>query len=399
MTFPNQAAINRAIGQAFTVIVGITLLLQWSNSNSREGSSPIEIESKDKVGYDTIRLAIVGDLMCHSQQFTKARTGNGFDFRPVFEPVKKYLSSADLTFGNLETVTAGEEAKFTGYPMFNTPVEFLDGLKESGFDVLTTANNHSLDRRFQGVVKTLEELDRRNLLHTGTARSATEQQTPLIINRQGFKLGILAYTYSTNGIPIPAGQEYCVNMIDTAQMKKDISATRAAGADLVAVFMHWGDEYQRFPNTRQKELANFLHEQGVMLILGSHPHVLQPSQLISKNNSSSFTIYSMGNFVSGQRKQYTDCGIIIRIQMIKNRKNGSIQFGVIDYIPTYVSTVRGFRIIPVADAIEAIKKGNKLHPAYTPDAGEQTRIQQVWKETTEHINSTEAGIQAFEENE
>lgn len=391
------ALMQRATLQATALVVGLLLLLQWNSSSSNAPPAGMNLSTIKNEGYDTINIAVVGDLMCHSQQFEKARTSTGFDFRPVFEPVKKYLSGADLTFGNLETVTAGTEAKFTGYPMFNTPVEYLDALKDAGFDVLTTANNHSLDRRLPGVIKTVEELDKRSLLHTGTARSLTERNTPLIITNKSLKLGALAYTFSTNGIPIPVGQEFCVNMIDTAQMKKDIQASRAAGAEAIAVFIHWGDEYARFANERQQKLADFLHNQGVMLIMGSHPHVLQWTQLRGWGDVVSFTIYSMGNFISSQRKQYTDCGIIVRIQLIKNRASGEIKYGKLDYIPTYVSTARGFRVLPVKDAMEAIRLGDKSHLAYTPDATEQARIQQVWKETTQHMNSSENGFWVSDE--
>lgn len=388
MATPAPALVQRATLQAIAVVLGLLLFIQVTSGPSAPSSSNgAGALSGASSGFDTITMVMIGDLMCHSQQFERARTTSGFDFRPVFEPVKKYLEAADLTFGNLETVTAGPEAKFTGYPMFNTPAEYLDALKYAGFDVITTANNHSLDRRFPGVMKTLEELDKREFLHTGTARSATERNTPLIINNQSFKLGVLAYTFSTNGIPIPVGQEYCVNMIDTTQMKKDIEATRKAGAETIAVFIHWGDEYQRYPNDRQKKIASFLHDQGVMLIIGSHPHVLQPVQIMSGGDVASFVAYSLGNFISAQRKQYTDCGVILRMKLIRNRETGEIKYNQLDYIPTYVSTARGFRILPVADALQAIQKGDKSHVAYTPDAGEQARIRQVWSETTKHMDS------------
>jgi len=392
------ALVQRATLKATALVIGLLLLLQWNNSSSSPTQSSASIVTAENSGYDTINIAVVGDLMCHSQQFEKARTATGFDFRPVFEPVKKYLSNADLTFGNLETVTAGPEAKFTGYPMFNTPVEYLDALKEAGFDVLTTANNHSLDRRLPGVIKTIEELDKRKLLHTGTARSASERNTPLIITNKSLKLGALAYTFSTNGIPIPPGQEFSVNMIDTAQMKKDIQATREAGAEAIAVFIHWGDEYARYPNKKQENLAEFLHNQGVMLIMGSHPHVLQATELRGWGDVVSFTIYSMGNFISSQRKQYTDCGIIVRIQLIKNRATGDVSISKADYIPTYVSTARGFRVLPVKEAMDAIRRGDRSHPAYTADAGEQARIQQVWKETTQHMDNYLSSFWAEGEN-
>ena len=388
MANPSPELIQRATIQAIGVVIGLLFFLQVTSSSNGNRITGASTTPTTTAGFDTITLAMVGDLMCHSQQFERARTATGYDFQPVFEPVKKYLSGATLTFGNLETVTAGADAKFTGYPMFNTPVEYLDALKEAGFDVITTANNHSLDRRFPGVVKTLDELDKRNLLHTGTARSATERNTPLIITNQSFKFGILAYTFSTNGIPIPAGQEFCVNMIDTLQMRKDIEAIRAAGAETIAVFIHWGDEYQRYANDRQKKIASFLHDQGVMLIIGSHPHVLQPVQIMAGGDEASFIAYSLGNFVSGQRKQYTDCGMILRIKLIRNRETGEIKYNQNDYIPTYVSTARGYRILPVADAIQAIRKGDKTHIAYTPDVREQARIQQVWKETTQHMDNS-----------
>jgi len=398
MANPSPALSQRATIQATAVVVGLLLFIQVTSSPNSYRTTEATAAPTTSTGFDTITLAMVGDLMCHSQQFERARTATGYDFQPVFEPVKKYLSEATLTFGNLETVTAGADAKFTGYPMFNTPVEYLDALKGVGFDVITTANNHSLDRRFPGVVKTLDELDKRTLLHTGTARSATERNTPLIINNQSFKFGILAYTFSTNGIPIPTGQEFCVNMIDTLQMRKDIEAIRAAGAEIIAVFIHWGDEYQRYPNDRQKKIASFLHDQGAMLIIGSHPHVLQPVQIMGGGDVSSFIAYSLGNFVSGQRKQYTDCGMILRMKLIRNRETGEIKYNQLDYIPTYVSTARGYRILPVADALQAIGKGDKTHIAYTPDAREQARIQQVWTETTQHMNSSLFGFNVFEGN-
>ena len=394
----SEKTILHATTRAFAVILGLLLILQGNNSAAvgPQISSPLNFS--DSTGQDTIRLAFVGDLMCHASQFEKARTSTGYDFHPVFEPVKKYLSEADFTFGNLETVTAGAEAKFTGYPQFNTPAEFLDALKASGFDVLTTANNHSLDRRFPGVVRTLEELDKRNLYHTGTARSASERNTPLILQRGSVRLGVLAYTFSTNGIPIPTGQTFCVNMIDTAQIRTDVQATRDAGAEVIAAFMHWGDEYARFAKPAQIAVADFLHNLGVMLIIGSHPHVLQPSQLRGWGDIASFTVYSLGNFISGQRKQYTDCGMILRITLVKDRSNGDIKYEKLDYVPTYVSTVTGYRVLPVADALKAIRTGDKTHPAYTPDKNEQLRLEQVWKETTKHMDDYNLGLVVAEEN-
>lgn len=384
--------------KSLVVVFGCLLLLQWTNSSAHSHPLPTVGSPSDSTGYDTITLAIVGDLMCHASQFEKARTKTGFDFRPTFAPVKKYLSEADLAFGNLETVTAGAEAKFTGYPQFNTPAEYLDALKEAGFDVITTANNHSLDRRFPGVVRTLDELDKRELLHTGTARSATERNTPLILKKGSIRMGVLAYTFSTNGIPIPAGQEFSVNRIDTAQIRKDVEANRAAGADALVAFMHWGVEYARNVSKQQADLADFLHDLGVMLIMGSHPHVLQGAQVRGWGDyDPSFTAYSLGNFLSGQRKQYTDGAMILRFTLIKDKANKSYRYAHMDYVPTYVSVSNGYRVLPVAEALNAIRTGDRSHPAYTADKAEQLRLQQIWKETTEHINGYGTGLFQAEE--
>jgi len=339
---------------------------------------------------DTLRIAIVGDLMCHSTQYLSARTAAGYDFRPAFEAVKPYLAAADLAFGNLETVTAGEGEKFSGYPMFNTPVEYLDALADAGFDVITTANNHSLDRRFPGVERTIEALEARGLRHTGTARSQEERDRPLIVTAKGLRLGVLAYTYGTNGIPMPAGKPYAVNLIDTLAMADDIRRSRSAGADAIAVFLHWGLEYQRQPGPAQVALAGFLARQGVHLIVGSHPHVLQPADWLGVPGRSPFVIYSLGNFFSGQRKPFTDSGIILELSLFRNPGTGEIRTGDVRFIPTYVSTRNGYRILAVADALRDAEAMDTA--ARTNMAAEQARLRAVWEETATHLTDTLKGI-------
>ena len=351
---------------------------------------------KKEIKFDTISLAIVGDLMCHSQQYKMAKTDSGYDFNPTFAPVKKYLADADFTLGNLETVTAGAAANFTGFPMFNTPVEYLDALKNAGFDVLTNSNNHSLDRGFMGVEKTIVELDKRGLLHTGTARTAAERNIPLILKKNNTKLGVLAYTYGTNGIPIPKGKDFCVNLIDTLKIKTDIQNSKKSGADVVMVFVHWGNEYQRYPSDSQKMVADYIHKNGGLLVFGSHPHVLQPTNVKSPDYKDGFTIYSMGNFVSSQRKQYIDCGIIVKMKLIKNIASGEVTISSTNFVPTYVSTHKGFRILPVFDALEAINAKDLAHPAYTNSLSEQARIKEVWGETTKHMTHEKAGFTVLE---
>jgi poly-gamma-glutamate synthesis protein (capsule biosynthesis protein) len=254
-----------------------------------------------------------------------------------------------------------------------------------------------LDRGFSGIQKTIEELDKRSIFHTGTARTLNERNTPLILNKNDTKLGVLAYTYGTNGIKIPEGKEFCVNIIDTTQIKIDIAKSKAAGADAVLVFVHWGIEYQRFGNETQKMLESFIHKNGALLVLGSHPHVLQPSNVNSSNLKFGFTIFSLGNFISAQRKQYTDCGIILRMKLIKNTATGEVSINNVDYVPTYVSTQNGFRILSVSDAIKAINNGDTKNISYTSSIAEQQRIKEVWTETTTHMNDSKIGFIAKEQ--
>ncbi len=340
--------------------------------------------------FDTIWIASVGDFMCHSQQYTEARTSDGYDFTYVYTAIKPFLSSVDLAFGNLETVTAGSENRFTGYPAFNSPVEYIDALKYAGFDVITTSNNHSLDRSFTGVERTIDALKELGLPHTGTFKSEEERDKILIVESKGIKIAVLAYTYGTNGIKAPAGKEFCVAYINESEMKMDIDKAKMNNVDKIAVFIHWGAEYQRTPNSFQKRIAEFLFSEGVDMIFGSHPHVIQPMEIRTDHGKTQFIIYSMGNFISNQRKKYTDSGVIVRIQLIKNLKSGETTINKIDYTPTYVSTSGGFKIFPVQEAIYAIENNLVDSPVYRSQ--DYSRLKQVWEETTGHLTNSDLGI-------
>lgn len=336
---------------------------------------------------DTVRLVAVGDLMCHTSQLDDARTTTGFDFRPAFAPVRPYLSRADLAIGNLETVTAGPEERFTGYPQFNCPVEYLDAIGDAGFDVITTANNHSLDRRFLGVERTIQALEDRGLRHTGTARTAEERDRPLIAEVKGMRIAVLAYTYGTNGIALPAGKPFAVNLIDTLAMARDIRQARAASADAIIVSLHWGTEYERQPNIVQRRVAIFLARQGVEVILGSHPHVLQPLEWLDGSAGRTLVIYSLGNFVSGQRMPFTDAGVILQFSLIRPETGGSLRVGEVRFVPTYVARRPHYRVVSLVDALAVTDSRAASHLG-----GELSRGRQIWTETTRHLTDSAAGF-------
>ena len=319
-------------------------------------------ESKRNINPDssvTISISVVGDLMCHTPQFEYARVEkDSFDFSPVYRNVKKYLESSDFTFGNLETVTAGKEiGGYTGYPFFNTPAAYITALKDAGFDLLVTANNHSLDRSEKGIIRTINEIDSRNLKYVGTYTSQQDRDSIRIFDIKGIKISVLAYSYGTNGNPIPKGKNYLINLIDYGLIEKDILSAKVNGAELVLVHFHFGEEYRREPVQFQKDVVDKTIELGADIIIGGHPHVLQPINFYKNNNSkldTGFVAYSMGNFFSNQRDRYKDAGMILTINIRKDFVNNKLEISAVKYLPTWVfkgNTTNGkeYVILPSTD--------------------------------------------------
>ena len=303
------------------------------NSENLIGSKPDPI---------TIHMSAFGDTMCHLTNIKNAYDASkkDYDFSNVFKNVRSYLEDADITIGNLETTFAGSSRGYTGYPTFNAPEVLGQNLKDMGVDVLTTANNHWMDKGNSGLVSTLDYLDKYEISHTGTARSEEEQNSILIKDVNGIKIAFLSYTYGTNGITIPNDKPYSVNLIDKELIKKHIASAKEQNVDVICVSMHWGLEYKLKPNSTQTELADFLFENGVDIILGSHPHVLEPMEkrtitLEDGTTKDGFVIYSLGNFVSGQIYANTKSTVILDIQITKN-SDGKISIDNVKYTPVYL---------------------------------------------------------------
>ncbi|MEG4577281.1 CapA family protein [Microcoleus sp. N3A4] len=317
-----------------------------TNTQPTESRSPIAapVPAKPKSEIEEAKLIAVGDIMMHS---TQTRSGydakkQTYNFDSFFAPVKSILSTGDWVIGNLETPLAGEDAGgYTGYPLFNAPAQLADAAKKAGFNILTTANNHALDRGEKGVIRTIANLRDRQIASTGTARSAAEASRILISTKNNISLAILAYTYGTNGIPIPQGKNYLVSLIDEKKIVKDIAKARKQGADIIAISLHFGNEYERQPNTQQKQLVENLLKAGADIILGSHPHVVQPYKIFKfpgRNGKTrkAVAIYSMGNFISGQTKNYTDLGVIFQVNIRKKTTEKTTEITGITPIPTWV---------------------------------------------------------------
>lgn len=236
-----------------------------------------------------------------------------YNYQSCFQYIKPVVAQADIAIGNLELTLAGPPYK--GYPQFSAPDELAVGLKDAGFDVLVTANNHSLDRRKKGLERTIHVLDSLEILHTGTFKDSIERMNryPLTIEKQGFRLSLLNYTYGTNGIPV--SQPNIVNFIDTIAIKNDLINAKSQRPDAIIVFMHWGDEYQDYPNHAQKKLAKFCFDNGAKFVIGAHPHVLQPMEWNKEKDQ--LVAYSLGNFISGQQSRYRDGGAMLTVELEK----------------------------------------------------------------------------------
>lgn len=307
----------------------------------------------------------VGDIMSHSPQLPGAYDAalGVYDFNPFFAEVKDILGQGDWIMANLETPIAGADFGYTGYPTFNAPFELAEALKNAGFNLLSTANNHSLDKGERGLLRTLEHLKELDLQAIGTASSQEEADSLIISEKNGIRMGLLAYTYGTNGIPIPQGKPYLVNLIDEDKIKADITRLKESGADLVTVALHFGNEYQTTPSESQKSLARSLVAAGADIIAGSHPHVIQPYEVIEGiddqgNEKRSLIIYSMGNFISNQRGDSKDYGVIFKVGVRKNVTERVTTLTDIEAIPTWVHRYKPdrsfrYRILPVEDTLAA----------------------------------------------
>lgn len=310
------------------------------------------------------RLSIVfgGDVMQHLPQVTAAHRDTLFDYAECFRYIRPFLDSADLVIFNFET-TVSPDGRYSGYPLFASPAALADALRDCGVNAVVMANNHVMDRGRAGFEATLAALDDAGIKHTGVFRDSTQFfcNNPLFLEKNGFRLALLNYTYGTNGMPVPQG--VIVNRIDTTRIAADLQRIDRALTDHIIIFFHWGDEYSMRPNREQQELSRWCHAQGVDFVIGSHPHVLQPLEPVTDTGGrlTGLTAYSLGNLVSNQRQRHTDGGMLLRVDISRDGAApdkpaaNRIDAG---YLLTWVDTPildgrRTYRILPapVADTL------------------------------------------------
>lgn len=304
-----------------------------------------------------LSLIIAGDLMQHEAQIKAALQPDGsYDYSGYFDFVKDDLSQADVAIANLEVTMGGKP--YRGYPCFSAPDEYLAAIKNAGFDLLLTANNHSCDRKKKGILRTIEMCDSLNIPHVGTyadsvARSA---QYPYLLEKNGFRIALLEFTYGTNGISIPAPT--IVNRMDTAQMSVDIEKAKAMHPDLILAFAHWGIEYETLPRKSVVKMAQWLIDHGVDHVIGGHPHVIQPIELRydSLSQKQHLVAYSLGNFISDQSSLPKYGGMMLRFDLEKAGPMQPARISDCNYKLTFVSRPSWSR-----------KKNYRVYPVSVPD--------------------------------
>lgn len=366
---------------AFTIIMAFN-----KNLNEKENKTivpkPIDIVTKpiNLSDEENITIAAVGDILVHSTQLDSQynKETKSYDFKDNFSYVKPFIEKADLSICNLETTLSSSGPGYSGSPTLNTPDSILDALKYAGFDVIQSSNNHSLDYGANGFLRTRQELDKYGFSVIGTKNNKSDKNY-IIKDVKGIKLGITSYTFESGGkgntkyinsIAVPGSISPLINSFnpnnlnyDFVDMKKTIDNMKKDGADIIIFGLHWGNEYQESPASYQKSLAKKLSDAGVDIILGGHPHVIQPFDVIDSKiaDKKTYIIYSLGNFLSNQcyerlQMRNVEDGLIVNFNIKKDNVKNKIFVSSVNFIPTWVYrwpkgvNKFNYRIVPSEDA-------------------------------------------------
>lgn len=350
-------------------------------------------------------ISVVGDLMVHEWQINNAYDKNtaSYNFEHTFESVYKYLQNADLTVGNLETVLGGKERGYTGYPCFNTPDTFLDALKKAGFDVLTTANNHSMDKGVDALLRTIDVLDNNGMGHFGTYKSQQDRDSVFIKDVNGIKIAFVSATYGVNGIHIPEDKNYVINILSEKLITEDIKRAKSENPDFIIVMPHMGNEYESYPRDDFKNLIDSMIRAGADAVLASHPHVLQPMEyrtaaLDDGTSKTAFVTYSLANFVSSQRTVPRDTGVIVNLKLSK-KDDEKAEIVQTNFIPTWVqwrdtSGDYNIRVLSIYDALNDVSMGNNTYSLRNEDI---SRLKKAQEEATYTITGKTIGSDNIQE--
>ena len=347
-----------------TFASGLILLFGCGQSSSTNQERPVETEepivetpieeppSEPEPTVTTASIYAIGDVLLHDSVYNAARVNDEYVFDPSFEQVAPILERADLAIANQESMIGGSEIGLSSYPAFNSPFEIGDALQRAGIDLVTTANNHTLDRGVRAIENSIGHWNEIGMPYTGSFLSAEDKANIRTLTANEISFSFLAYTYGTNGV-IPK-QPYHVNYIDLEQMRPEIEKAEQT-TDLTVVSLHFGTEYETLPNESQTELAQTLSDLGVDIIIGHHPHVLQPPKMLEgADGNQTFVVYSLGNFLSGQQGDDRNTGGIIGIDVVKTTKDDVSTFELKNpmFYPTFTqkSSEGHYEVVPLQSA-------------------------------------------------
>lgn len=347
-------------------------------------------ETKAKKGTAEVSLGVTGDIMYHPWTFFRNVDGEGnYDFSFFYRDVEDLIESFDLMAGNYET-TFTPKRKMEGYPLFNTPSNSITQLKESGFDILTTSNNHCLDSRVEGIIDTIDALDTNGIKHTGTFKLG--ERPFLIVEKNDIKIGILAYSQMFNGMDPILSQEQrsMINPMNSEVMERDVKELKEQ-VDFLIVFPHWGEEYMFTPTEFQKNNGHNLLSWGADIVIGSHPHVLQPIEEVDVDGVKKYIFYSMGNSISGQRQEYNglrevEAGLIANLKIKKDLDEEITTLEGIELNPTWVKIDKSTGVVQgKVTSIKDYLPGGKLETSVPQDV--KNRVLEIGKRSVDILES------------
>lgn len=337
------------------VLISIYIIItviscQDSTASFEQEKNPVDSIKNNII--EEVSFLFMGDFMQHGPQITAARDSNGnYNYNHYFDYTESLINSVDFAIANLEVTLAGPP--YSGYPRFCSPDEYAIAIQNAGFDILTTANNHSNDKGSEGLIRTIDILDSLNMTHLGTYKDSTErnQKYPMIIKKNGIKFSLLNYTYGTNGLKTK--DPNIVNMINEDMIIKDISIAKNQKVDKIIVITHWGGEYRSFPDKYQRKWGEWLLSNGADIVIGGHPHWVQPAEYRKDSlNNEKLIIWSLGNIISNQRREHTDGGSSLQFSLYRD-STGEVKLKNIGYHLHWVwlhnqNGQKRYQIIPIS---------------------------------------------------
>ncbi len=332
-----------------------------------ERSMPLAVTPERLARKNRVSLSAIGDVLIHELVYEDAKTSTAYNFDSMFDPIQTFLETADVTIANSESIIGGSDIGVSTYPSFNSPFELGDAMKATGIDAVSMANNHTLDRGVKAIENAVTYWQDIGVVSSGAYLSAQQRADIPVLERNGITLSFLSYTYGTNGIPTPASQPYLVNRIDRELIREDLAAARKK-SDVTVLSLHFGNEYETMPTQEQLDLARFAADSGADIILGHHPHVLQPPAWIdTADGRRSFVFYSLGNFLSGQKGVERRIGGIAHLEIEKRitADGSSISLTNPAFTPTFVQHqgYQDYKVLLLKDISDEWNDNTKAHLA------------------------------------